>query len=215
MVVAQNERQDVRLLRNSRRTLTKEVFRRYTAAKYLEHARASGIYANDIYTYHTVYSEPKYKTVKPDNITDAFKIMQWEESLKKGKPDSKIFRYAAPAMPTNGKKKIITLDIDKIHRAHIFCCETEAWLAKIPTPEHEISVLFCYNGYTLDETLEYLLYEMNIREFGKGINGDKGKSRLTIDSLKRRIYCVSPRETARPTVIDWWSAFAFKQEIWK
>ena len=222
MVVAQNDRQDVRLLRNSRRTLTKEVFRRYTAAKYLEHARADSRYADDIYTYRAVCSKPTYRSAEmPDHTTYAFKIMLWNEALKKGRPNSGLFKGrrvgiaegAIPTMPKSSKKRIITPDVDKIHQAHIFCCEMEAWLAKMPTPEQEISVLFYYNGYTLDRTFKYLLYKMNIREFGIGVNGDKGKSRLTIDSLKRRIYCVSPWETSRPTVDDWWAAFAFQQEI--
>jgi len=228
MVVAQNDRQDVRLLRNSRRTLTKEVFRRYTAAKYLEHARASSRYADDIYTYRAVCSKPTYRSAEmPDHTTYAFKIMLWNEALKKGRPNSGLFKGrrvgiaegAIPTMPKSSKKRIITPDVDKIHQAHIFCCEMEAWLAKMPTPEQEISVLFCYNGYTLDETLEYLLYKMNIREFDRTngefetrTNGNKGKSQLTIDTLKQRIYCVSPHEIKRPSVIDWWSAFAFRQE---
>jgi len=215
MVVARDSKICVPFLRHARRLITKEVFRRYAIAKSLEHASASGVYEDDIYTFRSVYSTPTYRNAVPNNVVYAQKIIQWEKDLKKGKPDSNIFKYpgvgiaegAVPTVPRNGRERIIYPNTDKKHETLIFCYAMELWLAQMPQLEQAISVLFCYHGYTLERTLEYLKYKLHIHK--------ERKSQLTIDILKKRIYRVSPHETKRPTVIDWWSEFACKREIWK
>ena len=218
MAVARDSKICVPFLRHSRRMITKEVFRRYEIAKSLEHANASGVYEDDIYTFRSVYSTPIYINAIPNNAVYAQKIVQWEKSLEKGKPESKIFRYpgvgiaegAVPTVPRNGRERIIYPNTDKKHEALIFCYAMESWLAQMPQLEQAISVLFYYHGHTLKKTLEYLKYEMNIHEFN-----DKERKSLTIDTLKKRIYRIMPYETSRKSVIDWWSEFALKREIWK